>query len=110
MTSAYPLQIALLAFFVLGPILSPVYLARRAPGRPALLGAPGPSHPGTSFVAIPALSMTLPLTAESRTAIEARVADKAGPPGLNDDFPAPRHKPGAFVGGRNTSVTDDDRV
>ena len=36
--------------------------------------------------------MPLPLTAASRTAIEARVADKAGPPGLNDDFPAPRHK------------------
>jgi hypothetical protein len=41
-------------------------------------------------VAIPALATTLPLTAESGTAIEARVADKAGPPGHNDDFPAPR--------------------
>jgi hypothetical protein len=35
------LQIALLAFFVLGPILSAVYLARRARDRPALAGAPG---------------------------------------------------------------------
>ncbi|MEJ7655488.1 MAG: hypothetical protein WKF33_00460 [Thermoleophilaceae bacterium] len=32
---------ALLAFFVLGPILSAVYLARRARDRPALVGAPG---------------------------------------------------------------------
>ena len=32
------LQIALLAFFVLGPILSTVYLARRARDRPALVG------------------------------------------------------------------------
>ncbi|MHB8660035.1 MAG: hypothetical protein ACYC91_19275 [Solirubrobacteraceae bacterium] len=40
MASAPP-QIALPAFFVLGPILSPVYLARRARGRPALLDAPG---------------------------------------------------------------------
>ena len=39
--------------------------------------------------------MTLPLTAGSRTAIEARVADKAGPPGLNDDVPAPRQKQSA---------------
>jgi hypothetical protein len=35
------LQIALPAFFVLGPILSAVYLARRARDRPALAGAPG---------------------------------------------------------------------
>jgi hypothetical protein len=35
-----PLQIAMLAFFVLGAILSPVCLARRARGRPALLNAP----------------------------------------------------------------------
>jgi len=32
---------ALLAFFVLGPIPSAVYLARRARDRPALVGAPG---------------------------------------------------------------------
>ena len=35
------LRIALLAFFVLGSILSAVYLARRARDRPALVGAPG---------------------------------------------------------------------
>jgi len=34
-------QIALLAFFVLAPILSAVYLARRARDRPAVVGAPG---------------------------------------------------------------------
>jgi hypothetical protein len=40
MMSAYALQIALLAFFVLGAILSPVCLARRARGRRALLSGP----------------------------------------------------------------------
>jgi hypothetical protein len=49
MMSAYAVQIALLAFFVLGRILSPVYLARRARGRPALLDAQGLSHPAPPF-------------------------------------------------------------
>ena len=40
MMSAYAVQIALLAFFVLGRILSPVCLARRARGRRALLSGP----------------------------------------------------------------------
>jgi hypothetical protein len=40
MMSAYAVQIALLAFFVLGPLLSAVYLARRERGRPPLVGAP----------------------------------------------------------------------
>lgn len=34
----------------------------------------------------------LPLTTRPRTAIEAGVADNAARPGLNDDFPAPRHE------------------
>jgi hypothetical protein len=40
MMSAYPLQMALRAFFVLGAILSPVCLACRACGRRALLAGP----------------------------------------------------------------------
>jgi hypothetical protein len=40
MLSAYAFQIALVAFFVLGAILSPVCLACRACGRRALLAGP----------------------------------------------------------------------
>jgi hypothetical protein len=40
MMSPYALQIALLGFFVLDAILSPVCLARRARGRRALLSDP----------------------------------------------------------------------
>jgi hypothetical protein len=38
--SAYPLQIARLAFLLLGAILAPVCLTRRARGRRALLSGP----------------------------------------------------------------------
>ena len=53
-------------------------------------------------ISTPAPSTKLPPRAESRSAIEARVRDKAGPPGTTD-FPAPRHEQGA------TQVDSDAR-
>ena len=55
---------------------------------------------GFWFVAIPALLISLPLTADCRTMCEARAAGKAGPPKRDGCFPAyrqsrasPRHRP-----------------
>jgi hypothetical protein len=58
------------------------------------------------FVAIPALSIRLPLTADCRTMCEARAAGKAGPPEHDDGVPACRQTQGrtclwrAYASGR----------